>query len=100
MLVPAGTEGLLLGLGLGVWVQLRRLRVGGVYQLTAAALVLDAMSQAWQLRLRLGQPAGVTWLLHVAVCAVMLYVLHRLGHLLARMRQGPGTECVLVEEGG
>jgi len=100
MLIPAGAEGLLVGLSLSVWVQLRRLGIGGVYQLTVLAIVVDAASQAWQLWLRLGRPAGLAWLLHVAVCYVMLYVLHRLGHLLARMRQAPTPRQVLVEEGG
>jgi hypothetical protein len=105
VLVPAGAEGLLLGLSLSVWARLRQLGVGGVYQLTVLAVVVDAVSQTWQLWLRLGRPAGVAWLLHVGVCYLMVYVLYRLGHLLARMRQAcPPVvlveERVLAEEGG
>ncbi|MBU0610884.1 MAG: hypothetical protein KKI08_23595 [Armatimonadetes bacterium] len=105
VLVPAAAEGLLVGLSLSVWVRLRRLGIGGVYQLTVGAIVLDAVSQAWQLWARLGRPAGGGWLLHAAVSALTLYVLYRLGHLLARMRQacppvGLVEEPVLAEEGG
>lgn len=104
-LVPGAAEALLVGLGLAVWVRLRQLGVGGVCQVTAAAIVMDAVSQTWQLWLRLGRPAGVVWLLHAAVCALLLYVLYRLGYLLACKRRGcPPValieEQVLAEEGG
>jgi hypothetical protein len=104
-LVPGAAEALLIGLSLTVWVRLRRLGVGGVYQVTAAAIATDAVSQTWQLWLRLGRPAGVVWLLHTAVCALLLYVLYRLGYLLARRRRAHPPvalveEQVLAEEGG
>jgi hypothetical protein len=105
VLVPVGTEGLLVALCLSVWARLRQLGIGGVYQVTVAAIIADAVSQTWQLWLRLGQPAGVAWLLHTALAALMLYVLYRLGHLLARMRQTCPPlerveERVWAEEGG
>ena len=84
--VPAAAEVLLLLLCLEVGARLRRLRIGGVTELTLGALVADGLGQGWQLWLRLGRPAGVAWLAHILVCALMLYVLYRLGELLARMR--------------
>jgi hypothetical protein len=76
-----------------------------VYQLTLAAIGLDAASQVWQLGARMGRPAGLLWLLHVIMCYTVLYILHRLGELLARLRErqcttGVVPESVLVEEGG
>lgn len=98
VLVPAAAEVLLLGLCLRVAVRLRRLEVGGVYQLTLAGIAVDGLSQGWQLGLRLGRPAGLAWLLHVALCYMMLYLLLRLGDLLARMRQRP-AETGLMGQG-
>lgn len=109
VLVPAAAEMLLLGLCVGVAMRLRRLRIGGVYQLTLAGIALDGVSQAWQLWLRVGRPAGVAWLLHLVLCYMMPYILLRLGELLARLR-GRGREgerervrvweTGLAEEGG
>jgi len=84
LLAPMGAEALLLGLSLCVWRRLRALGLSGVYQLTVGAIIVDAACQAWQLWQRLGQPAGLLWLIHIAFCFLMLYVLYRLGELLAR----------------
>jgi hypothetical protein len=105
VLVPALAEGLLLALCLMVALRVRRLGGGGVYQLTLAAIGMDAGSQVYQLCARLGHPAGVLWLLHVVMCYTVLYILHRLGELLARMRAehctvGVVQGTLLVEEGG
>jgi hypothetical protein len=86
VLVPAAAEVLLLALCLSVWLRLRRLGLGGVCELTLAALVVDGIGQGWQLWLRLGRPAGVAWLAHLMVCALMLYVVYRLGELPAQVR--------------
>ena len=103
--VPTGAHVLLLVLCLKVWACLRRLAVGGVYQWTLAAIMVDGAAQGGQLCARLGHPAGIVWLVHMMLCAVMLYVLYRLGELLAHVRQvcvapGLAKKRVLVEEGG
>ena len=105
LLVPATAEALLVASALGVWVRLRRQGLGGVYQLTVMALMADGLAQAWQLGLRWGQPAGVAWLVHLMVCGLLLYVMHRLGHLLRRVRERCEAQTVEarampVDEGG
>ncbi len=106
LLVPTGAEALLLGLSLGVWRRLRALRPSGVYQLTVGAIIVDAAGQAWQLWQRLGQPAGLSWLVHIAFCYLILYVLYRLGELQAcspRQRLSPASipeQILALEEGG
>lgn len=103
ILVPVIAELMLLQASLLVCKRLRELQVNGVSQLALAAIMLDAMVQAWQLWERTGRPAGVVWLLHVSVSYMMVYILYRLGELLGSLC-GECTELdraeELVAEGG
>jgi hypothetical protein len=101
LVVPAATEALLLGSCLLVWLQLRRLGVRGVCQLTLAAVVVDALGQGWQLWQMLGRPAGVIWLVHVSLSYLMVYIVYRLGRLLGQLQTyGNRRGRALAEEGG
>ena len=104
LVVPATTETLLLTLCVLVMLKLRRLCVNGVCELTLAAIMVDAVAQVWHMLGHVGRPAGVAWLLHVALSYLMVYVLYRLGDLLCNMRVKEPV-CVpvrraMVREGG
>ena len=86
VVVPFAAEALLVCLCVLVWLRLRELEVNGVCQWTLAAVGLDTVTQGWQLWLRAGRPAGVAWLLHAALSFTMVYILYRLGELLAHLR--------------
>lgn len=86
LVVPALTEMLLLGLATVALVKLHRLRLEGVWQLTLAAVMLDAVAQVWHMAGHVGRPVGVSWLVHAALSYLMVYILYRLGDLLCRIR--------------
>jgi hypothetical protein len=84
--VPALTEMLLLGLCVGVALKLRKLQIGGVCELTLAAVMVDAVAQVWHMAGHVGRPAGAAWLVHVTLSYLMVYILYRLAELLCRVR--------------
>lgn len=86
LVVPALTEVLLLALAAVALVKLRRLRLEGVWQLTLAAVMVDAVAQVWHMAGHVGRPVGASWLVHVALSYLMVYILYRLGDLLCRIR--------------
>ena len=86
VLVPAGSELLLLAMCLMVWTRVRRLGASGIGQWTLVVIVVDGCGQVWHLMEHLGRPAGVTWLIHVSLSYLMVYVLYRLGECLRRVK--------------
>jgi hypothetical protein len=86
LVVPALTEMLLLTLAGVALVKLHRLRVEGVWELTLAAVMVDAVAQVWHVAGHVGRPVGVSWLVHAALSYLMVYILYRLGDLLCRTR--------------
>jgi hypothetical protein len=95
--VPGVTEVVLVGCCLLVWFRLRQLGVSGVCQWALVVIGLDAMAQGHALYLRLGHPAGVTWLLHTALSYTVVYVLYRAGELLWQLRTAC-TSGAMAEE--
>lgn len=101
--VPMAADLLLLVVALVMAGRLRRLQLRGGYQVMVLAVAVDAAVQTWQLWERLGQPAGVAWLVHAAMSYLAVYVLYRLSELLGQLRDSRDmrvAERQTVTEGG
>lgn len=94
--VPMAADVLLMVVALVMAERLRRLQMRGGYQVMVLTVAVDAGVQTWQLWERLGQPAGVAWLVHAATSYLAVYVLYRLSEL--RSRAGDSHEMRVAEQ--